>query len=324
MIKTIITGGSGFIGTNLVEYLLNKKDFIILNIDKLGYASNQNSFERERLSFIKLDIQNQKKLSEVIIKFKPQLIFNLAAETHVDRSISHPYSFIKSNILGTYSLLESIRHSNIDCKLIHISTDEVFGDLENSKRKFKENSPYNPSSPYSASKASSDFLVKSWGRTFDIKYNVTNCSNNFGPYQNKEKLIPKVIDSIINKKPIPVYGKGNQIRDWLYVEDHCSALYQVFKKFKNKETYNIGSNNQIRNINLIKQICYLTDKEIYKRTKRVLNSTNLISNVNDRPGHDIKYAINNEKIENSINWKPKFKMKQALQITIKWYLDKLL
>lgn len=320
--KILVTGGLGFIGTNLLNYLSSKKKYTILNIDKFSYASNTPKIHNPDVKTLKIDLIKKNKVFEVFSDFKPDAVFNLAAETHVDRSITNPKSFINSNILGTYNLLEAIRFHGLKTKLIHISTDEVFGDLSHSDKPFQESTPYNPSSPYSASKASSDFLVKSWGRTYGINYVVTNCSNNFGPYQNKEKLIPKVIMAILNKKKIPIYGNGAQIRDWLYVIDHCIALERILNNFKNQETYNIGANNQIKNIDLIKKICLMMDKKIFSKEKSKFKSSDLISFVKDRPGHDIKYAIDNSKIVRELNWAPKFELDKALNNTIQWYLSR--
>ena len=316
----LVTGGLGFIGINLLKFFSLKKNYNILNIDKYTYASNDLKKSHLNTKTIKIDIAKKNKVFEVFKDFKPDVILNLAAETHVDRSIIKPKSFINSNVIGTFNLLEAMRYFSPNAKLIHISTDEVFGDLSNSNKSFKETSPYNPSSPYSASKASSDMLVKSWGRTYDLNYVITNCSNNFGPYQNKEKLIPTVIRTILNRQRIPVYGNGNQVRDWLYVFDHCIALNTILNNFKNQETYNIGANNQLKNIDLIKKICFIMDKQIYLKEKVKINSTELISFVKDRPGHDIKYAIDNSKIVRELKWTPKFNIDIALKTTIKWYL----
>lgn len=319
--KLIVTGGLGFIGTNLLRYLLSKNKYSILNIDKYSYASNSQKIINQDIKTVKIDLIKKDKIFEIFKDFKPDAVFNLAAETHVDRSIINPKSFINSNILGTYNLLEVIRSTNLKTKLIHISTDEVFGDLSHSNKRFKETTPYNPSSPYSASKASSDLLVKSWGRTYGINYVITNCSNNFGPYQNKEKLIPTVIMSILKKKRIPIYGNGTQIRDWLYVVDHCIALEKILSKFKNHETYNIGANNLIKNVDLIKKICLIMNQKIFSKEKNKFDSFDLISFVKDRPGHDIKYAIDNSKITRELNWSPKFDLDTALKNTIQWYLS---
>ena len=316
----LVTGGLGFIGINLLKYFSSKKHYNILNIDKYTYASNYLKKNYSNIKTIKIDIAKKNKVFDVFKDFKPDVILNLAAETHVDRSIVKPKSFINSNIIGTFNLLEALRYFSPKTKLIHISTDEVFGDLSNLNKSFKETSPYNPSSPYSATKASSDMLVKSWGRTYDLNYVITNCSNNFGPYQNKEKLIPTVIRAILKRQKIPVYGNGNQIRDWLYVLDHCIALNTILNNFKNQETYNIGANNQLKNIDLIKKICSIMDKQIYLKEKVKINSSELISFVKDRPGHDIKYSIDNSKIVRDLKWTPKFNIDFALKKTIKWYL----
>lgn len=323
MKKILITGGLGFIGSNLIIYLMKLNKFNILNIDKYSYASNQPLLNRKYLTNLKLDISNYEELFKTINNFNPELIFHLAAESHVDRSIDASENFIKSNIYGTYTLLEAIKNSKIQTKLIHVSTDEVFGDLANSRKKFSEKTCYNPSSPYSASKASSDFLVKAWGRTYGIDYLITNCSNNFGPYQHIEKLIPTIINSIKNQKSIPVYGDGSQIRDWLYVEDHCEALYKLSQSNFKNESFNIGGNNTISNLKLIRKICQIADEEIYKKKHLKFKSQKLIKFVDDRPGHDIKYSINFNKIKKKIYWSPKHKFDNALRSTVNWYLDKL-
>ena len=257
MATSIVTGGSGFIGTNLVRYLLSKNHYVI-NIDKKTYASNKFKIEGNNYSEFKIDIKNQKKLISIFKKFKPSTIFHLAAETHVDNSILSPKVFIETNIMGTYSILEAMRFlkdRGLNINLIHVSTDEVYGDLIDLKKNNSlESDRYYPSSPYSSSKASSDHLVSAWNRTYGLKTIITNCSNNFGPYQHKEKFIPTIINSIINKRPIPIYGDGKQEREWLYVKDHCRALYMISRKFKSNENYNIGSRKIFKNLNLVKKI----------------------------------------------------------------------
>jgi dTDP-glucose 4,6-dehydratase len=298
----IITGGLGFIGSNLIELLLKKKLYVV-NVDKITYSSNfynTKEFDKNKnYKFIKCDI-NDKKIKNILLKFKPSCIFNLAAETHVDRSIDSPSDFINSNILGVYNLLESFRSYlkiNKKSKLIHISTDEVYGDVL--KGRSDENYAYKPSSPYAASKASSDHLVYSYVRTYNLPAIITNCSNNYGPKQHPEKLIPKLIYNILNNKSLPIYGKGKNSREWIYVMDHCEALFEVFKKGKIGEFYNIGSNKNLNNI----QIC----KSLLKISKNIIkNKSNIkINFVKDRPGHDIRYALNSNKIKKKIKMETK-------------------
>ena len=320
MKKIIVTGGSGFIGSNLVNYLVKKKYFVI-NIDKLTYSSNtykKRDLKRGNYKFFKLDINEQTKLKNIIKKYKPICIFNLAAETHVDRSIDSPYQFIHSNILGTYNILEAIRENNKKSsnkiKLIHISTDEVYGDIK--KKKSDEKFPYNPSSPYSASKASADHLIRSYARTYKLPVIISNCCNNYGPYQFPEKLIPKIISNIFNNKSLPVYAKGQNSREWIYVEEHCEALYQIFKKGKIGESYNVGSNLNIKNIELVKTIL-----KIFKLKKIKIGKNVKIKFVKDRPGHDFRYALNSNKLKKEIGWKSKINIKKGLFMTINWYLS---
>ncbi len=319
MKKIIVTGGSGFIGSNLVEYLIKKKYFVI-NIDKLTYSSNNYSkkkFGKKKYKFFKIDICNKKQLKRLIKKYKPECIFNLAAETHVDRSIDSPYQFIHSNILGTFSILEVIRENNKKnkkIKLIHISTDEVYGDIKS--KKSNEKFPYNPSSPYSASKASADHLIKSYIRTYKLPAIISNCCNNYGPYQFPEKLIPKIISNIMSNKPLPVYAKGQNLREWIYVTDYCEALYQLFKKGKIGESYNVGSNQNIKNIHIVKKIL-----NIFKKKRINIGKKVKIKFVKDRPGHDFRYALNSKKIKKDIKWKSKIKLNRGLNITVDWYLN---
>lgn len=318
MKKIIITGGSGFIGTNLVNFLLKKKYFII-NLDKLTYSSTKyksNLRNKKNYKFIKVDIINNKKIINIIKKFKPSVIFNLAAETHVDRSIDGPKNFIQTNINGTFSLLESLRFlkkKNINPKLVHISTDEVYGDLVKNSRS-DENHKYEPSSPYSASKASADHLVKSYIRTFNLNAVISNCCNNYGPYQFPEKLIPKVISNIFNNKELPIYSKGINSREWIHVNDHCEALYKLYLKGKIGESYNVGSGVDLKNIELVKKII-----KISKEMNIKIGNKTKIKFVKDRPGHDMRYALNSKKIFKQLNWKPKISFEFGLKETIKWY-----
>jgi len=318
MKKIIVTGGLGFIGSNLIDLLLKKKYFVI-NIDKVTYSSNfyntQEFTKNKNYKFIKCDINN-KKISSIFNKYKPVCIFNLAAETHVDRSIDDAKSFIYSNILGVYNILECFKkysQKNKKSKLVHISTDEVYGDILTGRS--DEKYAYKPSSPYAASKASSDHLVYSYVRTHNIPAMVTNCSNNYGPKQHPEKLIPKLIYNILNNKALPIYGKGKNSREWIYVKDHCEALLKVYQKGKIGEFYNIGSNKNLNNI----QIC----KTLLKISKKinVVKKNVKIKFVKDRPGHDFRYALNSNKIKKELKWKPKTSFEKGILDTFNWYLD---
>ena len=317
MKKIIVTGGLGFIGSNLIELLIKKKYFII-NIDKVTYSSNLYNVKEfksfKNYKFIKCNIGN-KKIYKIFNKYKPICIFNLAAETHVDRSIDNPDKFIKSNILDVYKLLESFKKfvKNNKCKLIHISTDEVYGDILNGRS--TEKFPYNPSSPYAASKAASDHLVNSYIRTYKIPAIVTNCSNNYGPKQHPEKLIPKLIFNILNNSYLPIYGKGLNSREWIYVKDHCEALYKIFLNGKTGSFYNIGSNKNLNNIQVTKELL-----KIAKKTIKVGEKVK-IKFIKDRPGHDKRYALNSKKIIKELNWKPKTNFNEGLKLTFAWYKD---
>ena len=317
MKKIIVTGGLGFIGSNLIELLL-KKNFYVINIDKGTYSSNfyntKDFIKSKKYKFIKLDIAN-KKIGKIFKKFKPSGIFNLAAETHVDRSIDSPGNFIQSNIVGVYNLLECFKifSRKNKSKLIHISTDEVYGDVL--KGRTDENHPYQPSSPYAASKAASDHLVSSYIRTYNLPAIVTNCSNNYGPKQHPEKLIPKLIYNIMNNRPLPIYGKGTNCREWIYVKDHCEALIKVFEKGKIGEFYNIGSNKNLNNLQVT--------KELLKNSKKIisLGKKVKINFVKDRPGHDVRYALNSNKIKKKLKWRPKTNFSKGIQLTINWYFE---
>ena len=315
----IVTGGLGFIGSNLIELLL-ENNFRVINLDKISYSSNfyntKNFKNNKNYRFHKCDLNNFKKLDSIINKFKPSCIFNLAAETHVDRSIDNPENFIKSNIVGVYNLLQSIKRYSKKfnrSKLIHISTDEVYGDIIRGRS--DEKTAYKPSSPYAASKASSDHLVYSYIRTYNIPAIITNCSNNFGPKQHPEKLIPRIIYNIINKKKLPLYGDGLNSREWIYVKDHCEALIKVFRKGKVGEFYNIGSNKNLNNI----QICDALLKIMRRKIK--VSSMVKIQFIKDRPGHDLRYAINSKKIKTQLNWSAKKNFFAGLEDTIDWYLN---
>ena len=318
MKKILVTGGSGFIGNNLVNYLIKKKYYVI-NIDKLTYSSsnyNQKTLKRKNYKFFKFDINNKKKLKLIIKKYKPECIFNIAAETHVDRSIDSPFQFIHSNILGVFNILEVIKENNKvnkKIKLIHISTDEVYGDIK--KNKSDEKYPYNPSSPYSASKASADHLIKSYVRTYNLPAIISNCCNNYGPYQFPEKLIPKIIVNILSNKPIPIYARGQNSREWIYVNDHCEALFHIFKKGRIGESYNVGSNINLKNIDLAKKILKIFKMKNFRIGKKVK-----IKFVKDRPGHDFRYALNSKKIYKEIRWRSRTSLNKGLNSTIEWYL----
>lgn len=311
----IVTGGLGFIGSNLIELLLKKK-YNILNIDKITYSSNfynvKNFEYHKNYKFIKCDIGDER-IKNILFKFKPNCIFNLAAETHVDRSIDDPKKFINSNIIGVYNLLENFKKfsKKYNSKLIHISTDEVFGDIL--KGRSSEKHPYKPSSPYAASKAAADHLINSYIRTYKLPVIVTNCSNNFGPKQHPEKLIPKLIYNILNNRPLPIYGKGTNSREWIYVKDHCEALFRIFQKGKIGQFYNIGSNKNLSNIEVCKNILNVSNKIIKLRDKVK------ITFVKDRPGHDIRYALNSRKIRKELRFKPKINFKDGIKLTFEWY-----
>ncbi len=317
MKRFIVTGGYGFIGSNLIRILLEKKHKV-LNIDKLTYAArkyNLKDINQKNYKFKKIDINNQKEILKTIKKFRPHGIFNLAAETHVDRSIDDSFQFVKNNILGVYNLLEAIKKYNKKTRLIHISTDEVYGDMLGTKRS-NENFPYFPSSPYSSTKASADHLVLSFVRTYNIDALVTNCSNNYGPRQFPEKLIPKMIYNILNNKPLSIYSRGKNSREWIYVEDHCEALLKLFFKGKSGEKYNIGSGINCNNTYLVKKILSTLKRKKIKFGKKVK-----IKYVKDRPGHDFRYALNSNKIKRTINWKPKTYLSDGISKTVDWYIN---
>ena len=317
MKKIVVTGGSGFIGSNLIKFLLKKKYFVI-NIDSLKYSANpyntKNLNKNKNYVFFKLDLNNKNKIVKILKKYKPEGIFNLAAETHVDRSIDNPYNFIHSNILGTYNLLESILKYKKKIKLVHISTDEVYGDVLVGRS--DEEYPYKPSSPYSSSKASSDHLVRAYIRTYKIPAMISNCCNNYGPNQFPEKLIPKIIFNIINNKPLPIYGKGKNSREWMHVQDHCEALLMIYIKGKIGESYNIGSGVNIKNIDIAKKLLRIVKNKSSKISEKVK-----IKFIKDRPGHDFRYALNNKKILKKLGWKTKISLHDGLLQTFNWYIN---
>lgn len=326
----LVTGGAGFIGSAVIRYLINETNNNVLNIDKLTYAGNLESLEtvsnNPRYQFLHADICDKSAMTKAFQDFQPNIVMHLAAESHVDRSIDGPMDFIQTNIIGTYNLLEVARNywqnlaedKKSSFKFHHISTDEVYGDLEGTEDLFTEETSYSPSSPYSASKASSDHLVRAWYRTYGLPVVVTNCSNNYGPYHFPEKLIPLVILNALDGKPLPVYGDGKQIRDWLYVEDHARALYLVATTAKVGETYNIGGHNEKQNIDVVKTICTILDN-IKPRTDGQ-SYAQQITFVKDRPGHDLRYAIDASKIQQELNWQPQETFESGIQKTVEWYL----
>ena len=315
MKKIIVTGGLGFIGSNLIDLLI-KKNFSVINIDKISYSSNFYNLKEynnsNKYKFIRCNI-GERKFKKILFKYKPICVFNLAAETHVDRSIDNPEHFVQSNIVGVYKLLEYFKEysQKFSSKLIHISTDEVYGDIL--KGRTSEKYPYNPSSPYAASKAASDHLVQSYVRTYKIPAIITNCSNNYGPKQHPEKLIPKLIYNILNNKPLPIYGKGMNSREWIFVKDHCEALIKIFKKGKIGNFYNIGSNKNLTNLKVCEHLISVAKKNSILGTKVKINF------IKDRPGHDIRYALNSNKIKKELNWKPRINFKEGIKLTFDWY-----
>lgn len=331
--KILLTGGAGFIGSAVVRTIINKTKFDVINLDKLTYAGNLESLDVTvgslRNSHEKVDICDSKALKSVFQQHQPDCVMHLAAESHVDRSIDGPADFIDTNIVGTFNLLEASRvyFENLDepekkkFRFHHISTDEVYGDLNATDGLFTEQTAYAPSSPYSASKAASDHLVRAWGRTYDLPVIITNCSNNYGPYHFPEKLIPHVILNAIHGKPLPIYGNGLQIRDWLYVEDHARALIKVLTNGTIGETYNIGGHNEKTNLEVVEAICKLLEELAPEKPTGVVNYRDLISFVKDRPGHDVRYAIDASKIERELGWVPDETFETGLRKTVQWYLN---
>ena len=322
MKRFIVTGGTGFIGSNLVKFLLNKNYFVI-NIDKLSYSANPYNLKKisknKNYIFFKQDINNQNEILKILNRYKPIGIFNLAAETHVDRSIDDPKKFIKANVVGVYNLIEAInkylKKNRKKIKLVHVSTDEVYGDIKIGKRS-NEKFSYNPSSPYSASKASADHLIKAFVRTYKLPAIISNCCNNYGPNQFPEKLIPKLIYNIINNKPLPIYAKGKNSREWIHVEDHCEALLKIFHKGNIGESYNVGSNQNIKNIDMAKKLI-----KILKTDLIMIGNNVKIKLVRDRPGHDFRYALDCKKIHKELKWKSKIDLNEGLVDTFRWYLN---
>jgi len=346
-VKILITGGAGFIGSAVIRHIINNTADSVVNVDKLTYAGNLDSLveiaDSDRYAFEQVDICDSLELERVFRQYQPEAVMHLAAESHVDRSIDGPAAFIETNIVGTYTLLEVTRKywSELDSlrkvafRFHHISTDEVYGDLEGPEDLFTEQTSYAPSSPYSASKASSDHLVRAWQRTYGLPTLVTNCSNNYGPYHFPEKLVPLMILNALEGKPLPIYGKGNQVRDWLYVDDHARALYTVITKGSVGETYNVGGHNEKQNIEVVNTLCALLDELVGDRNgvagmgqqenlpSPIPHYSSLITYVTDRPGHDLRYAIDASKIERELGWTPQETFETGIRKTVQWYLDNL-
>ncbi len=331
--KILITGGAGFIGSAVARFIIQNTSDEVINVDKLTYAGNLDNlddiFSSDRHIFEQVDICDIDKITQIFVRHQPDVVMHLAAESHVDRSIDNPMQFIQTNFVGTYNLLEVsysywCQLSDSKKKIFrfhHISTDEVFGDLDQNEQPFTERSPYKPSSPYSATKAGSDHLVRAWGRTYELPVVITNCSNNYGPYQFPEKLIPLTVINALSGKNIPVYGDGLQIRDWLYVEDHAEALHNVITHSDQGQTYNIGGNDEIKNIDVVHRIC-----DILEKLHPITNGTfstyrDLVTFVDDRPGHDKRYAIDSTKISSELDWRPKETFDTGILKTIKWFID---
>lgn len=331
--KILVTGGAGFIGSAVVRHIVENTQDEVRVVDCLTYAGNLESLapvaNNERYSFSRTDITDAKGVAEQFNDFQPDIVMHLAAESHVDRSIDGPATFIQTNVMGTFTLLEAARHyySSISeskksrFRFHHISTDEVYGDLAGTDDLFTEETPYAPSSPYSASKAGSDHLVYAWNRTYNLPVVVTNCSNNYGPYHFPEKLIPLIILNALAGKPLPVYGNGEQIRDWLYVEDHARALYKVATEGRNGETYNIGGHNERKNIDVVRTICAILDRVVEHKPEHINQFADLITFVTDRPGHDLRYAIDATKIQRDLGWEPLETFESGIEKTVNWYLN---
>ncbi|MGL5344250.1 MAG: dTDP-glucose 4,6-dehydratase [Plesiomonas sp.] len=331
--KTIlVTGGAGFIGSAVVRHIIQDTDYQVVNLDKLTYAGNLESLalvaDSSRYTFEQVDICQRSELDRVFTTYQPDVVMHLAAESHVDRSIDGPAAFIETNIIGTYNMLEAARSywntlepaNKAAFRFHHISTDEVYGDLHGTDDLFTETTPYAPSSPYSASKASSDHLVRAWLRTYGLPTLITNCSNNYGPYHFPEKLIPLMILNALAAKSLPVYGQGNQVRDWLYVEDHARALVLVATQGEIGETYNIGGHNERKNIDVVHTLCALLEELVPEKPAGVEKYTDLITYVADRPGHDLRYAIDASKIADELGWLPKETFESGMRKTVQWYL----
>jgi dTDP-glucose 4,6-dehydratase len=331
--KLLITGGAGFIGSAVIRYIINNTDHRVVNVDKLTYAGNLESLafveNNPRYTFEQVDICDANEIKRVFNKHQPHIVMHLAAESHVDRSIDGPGEFIQTNIVGTYVLLEEARDYWLSLdndkkgnfRFHHVSTDEVYGDLEATDNLFTEDTPYAPSSPYSAAKASSDHLVRAWQRTFKFPTLITNCSNNYGPYQFPEKLIPLIILNALKGKDLPIYGNGKQVRDWLYVDDHARALLHVALTSEIGETYNIGGHNELQNIEVVKIVCSILDELVPNKPDGITKFEQLITYVGDRAGHDVRYAIDATKISDELNWTPDETFATGIKKTVEWYLE---
>lgn len=331
--KILVTGGAGFIGSAVVRYIIEHTQDEVLVVDSLTYAGNLESLapvaSNARYAFSQTDITHADAITALFKTFQPNVVMHLAAESHVDRSIDGPAAFIQTNLVGTFTLLETARQyyaalgeeKKATFKFHHISTDEVYGDLHGTNDLFTEETPYAPSSPYSASKAGSDHLVRAWNRTYGLPTVITNCSNNYGPYHFPEKLIPLIILNALAGKPLPVYGNGEQIRDWLYVEDHARALYKVATEGKSGETYNIGGHNERKNIDVVKTICCILDRLVTEKPANITHFADLITFVKDRPGHDLRYAIDASKIQRELGWAPQETFESGIEKTVNWYLQ---
>jgi len=329
----LVTGGAGFIGSAVIRHIIDNTEYRVVNVDKLTYAGNSESLtsveNNDRYTFEQVDICDANKIKRVFDKYHPNIVMHLAAESHVDRSIGAPDDFIQTNIMGTYVLLEQARNYwfNLESdkkdsfRFHHVSTDEVYGDLEGTDNLFTEETPYAPSSPYSATKASSDHLVRAWQRTFKFPTLITNCSNNYGPYQFPEKLIPLIILNALEGKNLPIYGNGKQIRDWLYVDDHARALLHVALTGKIGETYNIGGHNEMQNIEVVREVCSILDRLLPSSHDNISKYEELITYVDDRAGHDIRYAIDATKISNELGWTPDETFASGIYKTVHWYLN---
>ncbi|WP_413735553.1 dTDP-glucose 4,6-dehydratase [Shewanella sp. BJSY2023SW005] len=332
--NVLVTGGAGFIGSAVIRHLLNNTQDSVINVDKLTYAGNLESLvsveKDKRYAFELIDVCDRAELDRVFEKHKPDVVVHLAAESHVDRSIDGPAAFIQTNIVGTYTLLEAARSywqglcgvQKANFRFLHVSTDEVYGELDLLDSPFTENNRYGPSSPYSASKASSDHLVRAWYKTYGLPVVISNCSNNYGPYQHSEKLIPRMISCALEGNPLPIYGRGEQVRDWLYVEDHVRALYSVLTQGRIGETYNIGGQSERRNIDVVRAICTLLEEFAPNKPKDLTQYEQLISYVADRPGHDMRYAIDANKIQTELGWQPYESFESGLRKTVAWYVNR--
>lgn len=331
--RILITGGAGFIGSAVIRHIINHTEDYVINLDKLTYAANLKSLEsisqNERYFFEKVDICDRQALDRIFKQYQPNVVLHLAAESHVDRSINEPTNFIESNIIGTFNLLESSRYywnalpEELKCRFrfLHVSTDEVYGELPKNDMFFNELSPYAPNNPYSASKGSSDQLVRAWYKTYGLPTIITHSSNNYGPFQHSEKLIPLVISNALEGRPISIYGDGLQIRDWIYVEDNVKALYKILLDGNIGETYNIGANNEYSNLDVVKKICLILDKFVSLNFENITKHQDLIQFVSDRPGHDYRYAIDASKIKNELSWSPQESFESGLKKTVLWYLN---